>query len=491
MSDVQELDKKLAQQSDRNARFKFIAGGAVALVLVLLVVVISQLDMTATTTEESAQGLEQSEQHALSNSTTKADDSAANMADNAAVNREQLQQTLADLKVRVSELNSATAKMNWDTARSSTFKTTLDDLYLQYAGGHYAKVEKDAKALNNDLDQYSSDYQQAYENAHQQAQHAFDVNDIDSATLANNDTLAIHPDYAPAQELQIRIQVYPAVMQLLDQLDKAESERDLDAQATAIQQILLLDNARQAIAQKQQKVARLVAERDFANAIKQGREALQQGDFNSAQEFASRAQRIKANRPELTLLKQEIQNALKQNRQQLLAYQINNAINADNWTEVNLLSQQALAEYPNNTQFQSAQRTASQLQQAHDLLQIYLDKPKRLYDKNIKQVAAQDLSDVAHLTASSASFKTKVSLVKEKLAIANTPLPVRFNSDGKTFIRVLRVGEVGETRGREVNLPPGTYEIEGRRKGYKTKIVPIEVLPDQNNQVTIVCDEKV
>ena len=81
--------------------------------------------------------------------------------------------------------------------------------------------------------------------------------------------------------------------------------------------------------------------------------------------------------------------------------------------------------------------------------------------------------------------------MKEKLAIANTPLPVRFNSDGKTFIRVLRVGEVGETRGREVNLPPGTYDIEGRRKGYKTKIVPIEVLPDQNNQVTIVCDEKV
>jgi hypothetical protein len=65
-------------------------------------------------------------------------------------------------------------------------------------------------------------------------------------------------------------------------------------------------------------------------------------------------------------------------------------------------------------------------------------------------------------------------------------------SDGRTDIRVLGTGVLGKTREKVIELMPGNYRFEGRRKGYQSKIVAFTVkATDELQTITLICDQKI
>ena len=63
-------------------------------------------------------------------------------------------------------------------------------------------------------------------------------------------------------------------------------------------------------------------------------------------------------------------------------------------------------------------------------------------------------------------------------------------SDGLTEISVRRVGQVGRHERATIELTPGRYELEGRRPGYRSKLVALDVnFGIERMQVEVVCDE--
>ena len=65
-------------------------------------------------------------------------------------------------------------------------------------------------------------------------------------------------------------------------------------------------------------------------------------------------------------------------------------------------------------------------------------------------------------------------------------------SDGKTEISVRRVGIVGKTLEKVINLRPGDYTFEGKRAGYKSKLVKLTVpFNGTGLDIKIICDEQI
>ena len=80
--------------------------------------------------------------------------------------------------------------------------------------------------------------------------------------------------------------------------------------------------------------------------------------------------------------------------------------------------------------------------------------------------------------------------IESVLDSARTPVDVAVVSDGNTHVEVRRVGIVGKHKRKVIQLTPGEYQLEGRRKGYKSKIVFLSVPLDVASvEVRVECNE--
>ena len=86
-----------------------------------------------------------------------------------------------------------------------------------------------------------------------------------------------------------------------------------------------------------------------------------------------------------------------------------------------------------------------------------------------------------------------VTALELELKKWQTEVPLRVISDGETHISVRGVGIIGTVTDRTVLLRPGTYKLEGKKKGYRSKLIEVIVVSDANvlNEVTIICDEPI
>ena len=81
--------------------------------------------------------------------------------------------------------------------------------------------------------------------------------------------------------------------------------------------------------------------------------------------------------------------------------------------------------------------------------------------------------------------------LESTLRAVNTPVEVTVLSDGNTFVSVRGIGNVGTTTSKVIELKPGPYTFEGKRQGYKSKLVEV-MIPLHSNfyQLRVVADER-
>lgn len=121
----------------------------------------------------------------------------------------------------------------------------------------------------------------------------------------------------------------------------------------------------------------------------------------------------------------------------------------------------------------------------------FLERPERLSDAEVAGAAGGALDAAAPLAPLSPRLRDSAGELRAAVAARRAPLPVRVLSDNRTEIGIRGVGHLGRVRERVVELPPGTYAFEGRREGYRSKIVEVvvEAGAAPPAEVRIVCDE--
>ncbi len=69
------------------------------------------------------------------------------------------------------------------------------------------------------------------------------------------------------------------------------------------------------------------------------------------------------------------------------------------------------------------------------------------------------------------------------------PINITFLSDSRTWVSISNYRMLGKIKDESVALPPGDYEVIGRRKKYQDVLLLLKVRPGMTtNQVSVVCN---
>ena len=170
----------------------------------------------------------------------------------------------------------------------------------------------------------------------------------------------------------------------------------------------------------------------------------------------------------------------------------NQAVSHDDWDRAYQAFSKAKSIDPTNSAATEGERIATELLAGRQGLDSFLKQPARLSSKTVATAAQRLLENVRHLTGLSPTLKARSERLSKLISQANTPVEVVVKSDGKTEITVRKIGIVGKTLEKVINLRPGDYTFEGKRAGYKSKLVKLTVPPNGTGIVIrIICDEQI
>ena len=82
-----------------------------------------------------------------------------------------------------------------------------------------------------------------------------------------------------------------------------------------------------------------------------------------------------------------------------------------------------------------------------------------------------------------------VARIREVLEVNSRPINITFLSDSRTWVSITNFRMLGKIDQETVALPPGDYEIVGRRSKYRDVLLTLKVRPQMStNQVSVVCN---
>lgn len=381
---------------------------------------------------------------------------------------------------------------SWDKTLAETIKNQEKTAVDTFGTGQYAKAKQAIDTLTQTAEKTLTDSEAAFKKAMQEAQKAYDNYDYQTARLAIDNALIHKADSADAQALGQKIENIPQIVELNEAIRVAKNENNPNKELSLIEDLLKIEPDREEMKQRAQVLRTQLAESRFNQAISQAYQAIEQQQVEKARQALSQAEKIYPSRPE----NKEVKVALVQLESQLRFNQhiaaADKAQKADNWEAAKQELSAALKERPANKDLIDRLNQAKRIVEIGQNIQGLLQNPYRLSNPAVKATADINVIQAESFGAQSPSLAKAAQQLKSTINAVNTPVNVNVISDGKTFVSVRGVGKVGETTGKTIQLKPGTYSFEGKREGYRSKLIEVQIpLNRSDYQVTVIADERI
>ena len=300
------------------------------------------------------------------------------------------------------------------------------------------------------------------------------------------------PGSAEAKAWEARISRLP---ELLAERRKAEDARGagkLREERAALRRIVELDPDDADARGRVRAVERQMRERAFERVIAQGRQAVEGKHPEQAKQAAAEAHRRRPGHEDTRQLRAQVA-ALERtlNRDRRLAEAEQAAIR-DDWEAALRAFEEAGAIEPAHDGAAKGSELAARIVTVQRAVDGFLAHPERLGSPEVAGAARETLREAKAMVSLSARLKTGAEALEQAIEAGRTPVPVRILSDGRTEIGIRGVGRVGRTGERTIELRPGDYVFEGKRPGYRSKLVRVAVTAGGGApvEVRIVCDER-
>jgi len=406
--------------------------------------------------------------------------------------RKALQMALSDSKQRVSELVQRVAHSKEFSEKVNVVEDELDKAFNAYSSSNFSEVETALEVVNGSVSALSAEYESAYTAPYESALSAFEKDDISEAFNLNRVSLTTNPDFEKAKILQQRIDVYSEVQDAYEQARVGRVENNIQKQRDAYAEIVALDPFREDSKQALDAIERQIRENRFNTLLASANKAIEARDFTTATQRINEAKSLKSSSSELDIISKKLASLIAGSEQQKIESQVTLFADADEWKTVQMLANKGLTSFSASPTLLQAKQDADGILNASKRLEAYQQRPERLSDNNVRNLAQQDIEQARNYANKSAKLLTQISALEGIVDKINQPRPVTITSDNDTYIKVLGVGVVGEIKRKTIQLKPGTYRVEGSREGYRSTIKEIVVSPSDNNpSVHIVCTEKV
>lgn len=380
----------------------------------------------------------------------------------------------------------------WDPKRAEALRGGRETALDHFSRGEFSAARETLEVLRGEAEQLLRRRDEALARALAAAGAAYESGDHDEARRGVEQALVLDRESAEALALQERVARLPEILPLLEEARVARVENRPEKERRVLDAILDRDPGREDVRRRRDELAGALRSQRYEALIRRARAELAKEDSKALRATLAEAGRAAPGRSESAALRKDLKALERRQRLEKALQQARLAQDADDWTRAGQHFAAALKESPGLPEARDGAETARQVLNLQAKLDRALKSPYRLASTAVADALRKTLQQAKAYRGQSPSLREKAGRLESLLEQMGREVPVAIRSDGHTDIRVRGIGEVGVTAGRTIRLRPGDYVFEGRRKGYKSKLLEVRVPYDQAAApVTVICDEPI
>lgn len=402
--------------------------------------------------------------------------------------KEKLQLFEGELEPKISTKKLA----DWNETKALEIHSLKEKSITSFAGGEYQKALGQMDSAITLAEDSLKAQQAEFDQAFLDAQTFFEQDQYDQAKLNIDRALAIFNDHEGAQHLAQQINKLPELLPLLEEVQIARSENNLEKEYSLLGQVLELDPNRTHLKPRMAELEGMIKDRLYQQHIQLAFAAIEKGMAQKARENYEMAARIYPDQEEVRLVKQKLLALESQLRFEAAIQQADQFIRKDQWQTAKVYFEKAAKENPAHKTVVQGLERANEILRLNKAFEGYMNNPYRMSVSSYKQKVEADLVLSETYGNYSFSLMNKANDLVQLVDKLKQKKDVFVISDNETFVQVRGVGKVGKTKGRSIKLTPGEYTFEGLRDGYRTKLIKVVIPYDQDGtQVKVICDEPI
>ena len=322
---------------------------------------------------------------------------------------------------------------------------------------------------------------------------ALETENYEEALSAFKVAAAIAPEDQQVASLLKRARLLPEVIELMKKGRRLDLEGNLDAANEAFRKAANLDPEYHPVKIAANRTQRLIADRDYRDAISKAIIAIDERRFEKAAAALSAALKIKSGGDEL----RELQNRLEHERQAAIVEDFSRRAlqsqEKEEWQAAAKKYGRILEIDPNNGTAKKGLERSKRMLKLHRQIELYIKKPERLSSDEPLDHAKRLLKAGEVSVNSGPRLAANIRQLEDLIKAASVPQKVVIKSDGKTFVTIYRIGRFGSFSQKIVSLKPGNYTAVGNRPGYRDVRIDFRVVNNAIDPTTIVvqCLERI
>jgi hypothetical protein len=285
---------------------------------------------------------------------------------------------------------------------------------------------------------------------------------------------------------------WPAVSAALQRANKAQVENKPADEQKALQDIATRRHDIAGLNERITAVAQRLHQQRLDQLLNQIAQALTKGDAGVAGTALRQLRSLAPKTPEIPKLQADLAQLEEGIAFAVAMRAMDQFAAADKWAEAHEV---AIANQKQFQNYEKFQQRATFVGRVHNLISSsaqMLAAPDHLIRSSRQKLAAELIADAATAQSFSPTLTRQRAALETMLQDYTTPLEIIVLSDTHTFVEVKSVGQVGAVAEKTIQLPPGDYIFEGKRKGFVTIRVPVALRPgDSGKRISVVANEQI
>ena len=381
---------------------------------------------------------------------------------------------------------------NWDSPLFNNIDVLEKEAVQAFAESKYDKANNIIKKLSQLAKNTIVRSQNAFGESMEKAENALQELHYEEAKLAIENALIHDPGSLKAKVLAQEIEYIPQILELEEAIRATQVENNTSKELQYIEALLNLNPSRTELRQRAATLRAQGLNARYSRHIKKAYHAIDTRDLLTAKTEISKAKELIPSRKENGQVTTAIAELESQIRFELRSASAEKAIAMDDWENASKELLLAINERPSDKTVTDLLNTAKQILALIQDMKILLAKPYRLSNELVKTKATISTIKAESLLNQSPSLKALSKELNSAITAVNTPIEVKIVSDGQTAISLRGIGTIGTVTFKIIELKPGPYMFEGKRNGYKSKIVEVIVPMDKPYyQLRVVADERI
>ena len=224
-------------------------------------------------------------------------------------------------------------------------------------------------------------------------------------------------------------------------------------------------------------------------------EEVNKNNFIRAKELLNKLKKIDPSRDELDILIDELSDKKLEFEKNRLYASFQRLSKEDKWIDALKILYQLKKIENNSSDLVNLLNKSKKIIDFQKDFRDYIKNSHRLINEKFRLKVNEDLEKSKEYLSLSPSLKLLHQDLLKEIAIFEVKIPVKLISDNMTDIKIRELGTIGFLEEKIINLHKGKYLFQGSKKGFKDKILDLDLTKIKDKKVPIeleiICNEQI